>query len=176
MNCVAPGLIDTVRDPAAWDTRSSRRPRAAHRATRTAGGCRGNRAIPVRPGCPLHHRADHSRQRRHVHGVTTSAGGPRRDHLDRRADAVHGPGASSVDGVRAGPPESPPESRCRAADRNRSACSDFSFCVAAMCSARDSCADATGGAVMFSNTATVAHRRTRIGSGSAGMLMRWEII
>ena len=51
-------------------------------------------------------------------------------------------------------------------------CSDFSFCFAAMCSARDSCADATGGAVMFSNTATVAHRRTRIGSGSAGMLMR----
>ena len=75
VNCVAPGVIDTVRDRGSTRgcARTSRRPHAADWATWTARRGRGGRAVPVRSGCPLHHRADDSRQRWNVHGLTTGA-------------------------------------------------------------------------------------------------------
>ena len=66
VNCVVPGLIDTVRRGAA--TRSSRHSCTSRQASRETGGDSGARAVPVRPGGALHHRPDHSCQRRRLFG------------------------------------------------------------------------------------------------------------
>ena len=65
VNCVAPGLIDTTR--VGQEPAHHRWIRAARRASRPARGDRRARALSVRSRGALHHRPDHSRQRRRVH-------------------------------------------------------------------------------------------------------------
>ena len=90
VNCVVPGLIDTTRaagrQPAHHAT-----PAAARRASRQARGDRRARAVPVRSRSALHHRPDHSRQRRRVHGVGDTREGPVTDQSegDQRRRGVH---------------------------------------------------------------------------------------
>ena len=73
VNCVAPGLIDTVRSPAVYVGRSACAPSGARPprwATRATGRGRCACAVSVRTGRPLHHRADAACKRRHVPRVT----------------------------------------------------------------------------------------------------------
>ena len=74
VNLVSPGLVATAREPRQPGAAASRDPRHAARHARHLGGDGADRAVPVRPGRALHHRADHPRERRGLSRVVNSSG------------------------------------------------------------------------------------------------------
>ena len=66
VNCVSPGHINTIRPAHRSPRRDPRQPHPA-RTPRRAGGNRRDRPLSLRPRRGLHHRPDHTRQRRHDH-------------------------------------------------------------------------------------------------------------